>query len=70
MIGGLGASLAAMAVSQVFANQETPVPNRYQSQKLQELTIKYPRPHFKVQIQTWPGLVSKMDPRPDHGKTS
>ena len=70
VIGGLGASLAAMAVSPVFANQETPVPNRYQSQKLQDPTTKYPRPPFKVQIQTWPGLVSKMDPRSDHGETS
>jgi NAD(P)-dependent dehydrogenase (short-subunit alcohol dehydrogenase family) len=31
---------------------------------------KYPRPPFKEQSQPWPGLVSKMDPRPDHGEKS
>lgn len=33
-------------------------------------TTKYPRPPFKEQKQPWPGLVSKMDPRPDHGEKS
>ncbi|QQD16440.1 SDR family oxidoreductase [Sphingobacterium sp. UDSM-2020] len=32
--------------------------------------MKYPKPPFKEQKQPWPGLVSKMDPRPDHGETS
>lgn len=31
---------------------------------------KYPAPPFKGQLQEWPGLASKMDPRPDHGETS
>lgn len=31
---------------------------------------KYPKPPFKKQSQTWPGLASKMDPRPDHGERS
>lgn len=31
---------------------------------------KYPKPPFKPQSQPWPGLASKMDPRPDHGETS
>ena len=30
----------------------------------------FPKPPFKVQSQPWPGLASKMDPRPDHGETS
>jgi NAD(P)-dependent dehydrogenase (short-subunit alcohol dehydrogenase family) len=33
-------------------------------------TTKYPRPPFPEQHQPWPGLVSKMQPRPDHGETS
>ncbi|HEY4064205.1 MAG TPA: SDR family oxidoreductase [Puia sp.] len=33
-------------------------------------TKKYPAPPFKWQPQPWPGLVSKMNPRPDHGETS
>ena len=30
----------------------------------------YPTPPFPVQRQPWPGLASKMNPRPDHGETS
>ncbi len=29
---------------------------------------KYPKPPFKRQSQPWPGLASRMDPRPDHGE--
>jgi len=31
---------------------------------------QYPRPPFEKQSQPWPGLASKMNPRPDHGETS
>lgn len=31
---------------------------------------KYPKPPYKKQSQPWPGLASKMDPRPDHGEQS
>jgi NAD(P)-dependent dehydrogenase (short-subunit alcohol dehydrogenase family) len=31
---------------------------------------KYPKPPFKPQSQPWPGLASRMEPRPDHGETS
>ncbi|UUL81318.1 SDR family oxidoreductase [Sphingomonas qomolangmaensis] len=30
----------------------------------------YPKPPFPPQRQPWPGLASKMTPRPDHGETS
>ncbi|OWK33599.1 SDR family oxidoreductase [Sphingomonas dokdonensis] len=30
----------------------------------------YPKPPFPVQRQPWPGLASKMNPRPDHGEKS
>jgi NAD(P)-dependent dehydrogenase (short-subunit alcohol dehydrogenase family) len=33
-------------------------------------TTKYPRPPYPGQSQPWPGLASKMNPRPDHGETS
>lgn len=39
-------------------------------EKLQDPTTKYPQPPFKVQEQPWPGLASKMEPRPDHGEQS
>ena len=37
---------------------------------LQDPREKYPKPPFKRQQQPWPGLASKMEPRPDHGETS
>src|SRR5689334_124366 len=35
---------------------------------IEDPTTKYPAPPFKGQSQPWPGLASKMDPRPDHGE--
>jgi hypothetical protein len=29
---------------------------------------KYPQPPFKPQIQPWPGLATKMDPKPGHAR--
>src|SRR5258708_13498289 len=40
------------------------------TQELQNPVDKYPKPPYKKQSQPWPGLASKMDPRPDHGETS
>jgi NAD(P)-dependent dehydrogenase (short-subunit alcohol dehydrogenase family) len=37
---------------------------------MQDPTDKYPKPPFPGQEQPWPGLASKMDPKPDHGETS
>jgi hypothetical protein len=38
--------------------------------ELQNPADKYPKPPYKKQSQPWPGLASKMDPRPDHGEQS
>ena len=37
---------------------------------LRDPTKAYPKPPFERQSQRWPGLASKMNPRPDHGETS
>lgn len=67
-IGGLGAGLAALTVAPVFGS---PVQQKTSAAlKLQDPTTKYPKPPFAEQSQPWPGLVSKMNPRPDHGETS
>src|SRR6476619_6984346 len=39
-------------------------------QPLTDPTTRYPKPTFKRQMQPWPGLASKMEPRPDHGEKS
>src|SRR5580704_4036162 len=40
------------------------------SGSLEDPTSKYPKPPFPEQHQPWPGLASKMKPRPDHGEDS
>ena len=37
---------------------------------MQDPRSKYPQPPFERQTQEWPGLASKMHPRPDHGEDS
>ena len=64
-IGAVG--IAALGSQDVFAaGKEEPKTVK----KLEDPTTKYPKPPFKEQSQPWPGLVSKMDPRPDHGEKS
>jgi NAD(P)-dependent dehydrogenase (short-subunit alcohol dehydrogenase family) len=68
-ITGMGAVLATAAINPMMANgletAETLISN-----PPEDPITKYPRPPFKEQSQPWPGLVSKMDPRPDHGEKS
>jgi NAD(P)-dependent dehydrogenase (short-subunit alcohol dehydrogenase family) len=64
-IGGLGAGLAALAVPPAFA---APKKGEESPKALDDPTTKYPKPPFKSQSQPWPGLASKMEPRPDHGE--
>ncbi len=40
------------------------------AQELVNPVDKYPKPPFSKQSQPWPGLASKMEPRPDHGESS
>jgi len=72
MVGSAGIGLAVAAAAPAFAQAPAspaaappPAP-----QPLQNPADKYPRPPYKKQSQPWPGLASKMDPRPDHGETS
>jgi NAD(P)-dependent dehydrogenase (short-subunit alcohol dehydrogenase family) len=69
IIGGLGAAgVAALGGSTGFAAQQTR--ELMTTQKLEDPKTKYPKPPFNKQSQPWPGLASKMDPRPDHGEKS
>ena len=69
MVSGLGvAGIAALGVSNLLAEQESHKPMT--TQKLEDPKNKYPKPPFKEQSQPWPGLASKMEPRPDHGEKS
>jgi NAD(P)-dependent dehydrogenase (short-subunit alcohol dehydrogenase family) len=66
-IAGLGASLAAVSSNQAFASSSKGVAIPV---GLQNPIEKFPKPPFKEQSQPWPGLASKMEPKPDHGETS
>jgi NAD(P)-dependent dehydrogenase (short-subunit alcohol dehydrogenase family) len=67
----LGAGFAALGAAPVFGAGGSPTPAAAPAPgKLQDPTTKYPKPPFKGQSQPWPGLASKMDPRPDHGEKS
>jgi NAD(P)-dependent dehydrogenase (short-subunit alcohol dehydrogenase family) len=62
MVGGAGLALVAStapALAQASADEA-----------LQNPVTKYPKPPYPKQSQPWPGLASKMDPKPDHGETS
>jgi len=69
VIGGLSATLAAVAVSPAFASPGIKT-NRETPEGLVNPVTKYPKPPFPNQEQPWPGLAGKMSPRPDHGETS
>ncbi|AOM79650.1 SDR family oxidoreductase [Pedobacter steynii] len=70
VIGGLGAGVAAMAAGPVLAATGSTAGSYSVSAGLEDPTTKYAKPPFKEQKQPWPGLASKMDPRPDHGESS
>ena len=74
MVGSAGIGLAVTAAAPAFAQAPTQAPTPSVAapapQPLQNPADKYPRPPYKKQSQPWPGLASKMDPKPDHGETS
>ena len=68
-IGGIGAVLATAAISPVMADDFTGG-DYSEPLALDDPTTKYVRPPFKEQLQPWPGLAAKMEPKPDHGEKS
>lgn len=71
VIGGIGSGLAATLLApSVYASSDGTGTGEGLAAPLADPTTKYPKPPFKAQPQPWPGLASKMDPRPDHGETS
>src|ERR1700748_3774913 len=69
VVAGLGAAIAAAAVSPALALTSTEK-KAVTGTKISDPTKLYPKPPFKFQPQPWPGLQSKMDPVPDCGETS
>jgi NAD(P)-dependent dehydrogenase (short-subunit alcohol dehydrogenase family) len=70
IVGG-GATLAATSLASSTAKGREPMAaENVTNQELTNPNDKYPKPPYKKQSQPWPGLASRMDPRPDHGETS
>jgi NAD(P)-dependent dehydrogenase (short-subunit alcohol dehydrogenase family) len=69
VLGGLGATVTSALVAG-SAMAETAGQGNPGSNPLLDPTSVFPKPPFKSQSQPWPGLVSKMEPRPDHGEKS
>ena len=70
----VAAALVAGAVvaPALRASAQTKVPSErpMSDMKMSDPVSKYPKPPFRKQSQPWPGLASKMEPRPDHGEKS
>ncbi len=64
---GLFAAVAAPALSQTTAQTTAPPAGEA---GVRDPRALYPRPPFPEQSQSWPGLASRMTPRPDHGERS
>jgi NAD(P)-dependent dehydrogenase (short-subunit alcohol dehydrogenase family) len=64
-LGALGVAAAAPALA--AAADEPPARRK---PTMQDPRTAMPKPPFPAQQQPWPGLTSKMNPRPDHGENS
>jgi NAD(P)-dependent dehydrogenase (short-subunit alcohol dehydrogenase family) len=59
----VGGAVAAAYAPSALAQTQEPAP-------MQNPLDKYPKPPFEKQSQPWPGLASRMTPKPDHGEES
>jgi hypothetical protein len=69
LVGGIAAGAAAIA-ARGEAKAAAPTGQPETPPLKQDPVTQYPAPPFKRQEQEWPGLASKMEPRPDHGETT
>ncbi|MDB5644614.1 SDR family oxidoreductase [Methylobacterium sp.] len=65
LVGGLSAGMVAAFTSAGHAQEQVA-----QVDQAPNAAHAYPKPPFEKQQQDWPGLASRMVPRPDHGETS
>lgn len=69
VISGLGV-LAAATIVPLGSSAKNFSPGFLGNAGLEDPLSKYPKPPFEHQSQPWPGLASKMNPKPDHGENS
>jgi len=70
VVGGAAFGMAAVsAAGPAVGKPQAPAQGAPQG-GLKDPRTAGPKPPFQRQSQPWPGLASKMNPRPDHGETS
>jgi NAD(P)-dependent dehydrogenase (short-subunit alcohol dehydrogenase family) len=70
-VGGMGAGLVAGIAAPLMAQSaQAATPSANAAAELKNPVSAYPKPPFPKQEQEWPGLTSRMQPRPDHGEQS
>jgi NAD(P)-dependent dehydrogenase (short-subunit alcohol dehydrogenase family) len=70
-VGGVGTGIAvAVAGTAQAAGAQTAQRSGSDQTTKRDPANEYPRPPFPAQQQPWPGLASKMTPRPDHGEST
>lgn len=67
---GIAASAAVAPAMAQQAGAAADTANQPPPGRAREAAKRYPAPPFPSQSQPWPGLASKMTPRPDHGETT
>jgi NAD(P)-dependent dehydrogenase (short-subunit alcohol dehydrogenase family) len=70
LVTQLSAGLAGAAIAGAVPAAEAQTRGGSTAAPFIDPTTKYPKPPYPGQSQPWPGLASKMNPRPDHGETS
>ena len=67
VVTGLSAGMVALAASASAQQQSATTAG---SSASRPAVPEYPRPPFPEQKQEWPGLASRMNPKPDHGENT
>jgi hypothetical protein len=66
----LAGALSLAATAAGLAHAQENLPTMEHGTEMDNPNTKYPKPPFPSQSHPWPGLASKMTPRPDHGEAS
>jgi NAD(P)-dependent dehydrogenase (short-subunit alcohol dehydrogenase family) len=69
-LSSFGVAAAATSIPSLVVSATDPPTVESTAQPLIDPRTKYAKPPYKEQPQPWPGLASKMDPKPDHGEFS
>lgn len=64
-LGTIGTSVLALGL---VGGWQPATAQQVENPILRNPNDKYPKPPFQKQSQPWPGLCSKMEPKPDHGE--